>query len=147
MIDVETTVGANRPALERILGETDIAGFNQDGFLAATGHPPSIEAAHELLDFGPHTVVVTRGAAGALTVTHDDVAEHPGFSVPVVDTTGAGDTFNAAFVAATLRGDPLAARLRFANAAGALSVTAMGPRGLLPTRDEIEAFLAVDGRQ
>jgi ribokinase len=62
--------------------------------------------------------------------------------VPVVDTTGAGDTFNAAFVAATLRGDPLAERLRFANAAAALSVTVMGPRGLLPVPAEVATFLA-----
>lgn len=141
MIDVEPTVGAERGALERILRETDIAAFNQDGFKAATGHAPSVEAARELLSFGPHTVVVTRGGAGALAATPDEAAEHPGFKVSVVDTTGAGDTFNAAFLVATLRGDPLAARLRFANAAAAISVTAMGPRGRLPTLDEVQAFL------
>jgi len=59
-----------------------------------------------------------------------------------VDTTGAGDTFNAAFLAATLRNEPLVERLRFANATAALSVTGLGPRGLLPTRAEVEAFLA-----
>jgi ribokinase/sulfofructose kinase len=141
-IDVEPTVGAQRAALERLLKHTDIAGFNEDGFTAATGQSPSVEAARKLLDFGPHTVVVTRGAAGSLAVRRDEAAEQPGSKVPVVDTTGAGDTFNAAFVAATLRGDPLAERLRFANAAAALSVTVMGPRGLLPVPAEVATFLA-----
>lgn len=141
MIDVEPTVGARRATLERLLAQTDIASFNQDGFKAATGHAPSVEAARELLDWGPHTVVVTRGKAGALAVTRDGSAEHPGFRVSVVDSTGAGDTLNAAFLAATLRGEPLAERLRFANAAAAISVTAMGPRGRLPALDEIETFL------
>ncbi len=142
MIDVEATVGAQRAQLERMLTHTDIANFNQEGFVAATGHQPSLEAARELLDHGPHTVIVTRGAGGAMVVTRTEAAEHPGFKVKVVDTTGAGDTFNAAFLAATLRGEPLAERLRFANATAALSVTGLGPRGFLPTRVEVEAFLA-----
>lgn len=141
LIDVETTVGADRDTLAHILTRTDVASFNKDGFEAATGAPPSVDSARELLAYGPHTVVVTRGAAGSLAVTRDEEAEHAGYAVTAVDTTGAGDTFNAAFIAATLRKVPLAERLRFANAAAALSVTAMGPRGRLPTWDEVETFL------
>jgi ribokinase/sulfofructose kinase len=141
MIDVEPDVCAQRSQLERILKQTDIAGFNQFGFMAAAGQEPSIEAARELLQFGPHTVIVTRGRQGTLAVTSDEAAEHPGFKVPVVDTTGAGDTFYAAYLAATLCGESLAARLRFANATAAMSVTALGPRGWLPTRAEVELFL------
>ena len=141
MIDVEPTVCARRSQLERILQQTDIASFNQFGFTAAAGQEPSIEAARELLRFGPHTVIVTRGKQGALAVTKDEAAEHPGFEVPVVDTTGAGDTFHAAYLAAALRGESLAARLRLANATAAMSVTALGPRGWLPTNAEVEFFL------
>jgi len=140
-IDVEPTVGAQRQKLEQILAHTDIASFNQDGFTAATGQPPTIAAARALLDLGPHTVVVTRGAAGSLVVTPTEAAEAPGFKVSVADTTGAGDTFNAAFLTATLQNKPLAERLRFANAAAAISVTVVGPRGKLPTVEEIERFL------
>lgn len=141
MIDVEPTVGARRDQLLKILQRTDIASFNKDGFEAATGEVPSIEAAGRLLEYGPHTIVVTRGAAGSLAVTRDGAAERAGYTVEVVDTTGAGDTFNAAFITATLRGQPLAERLRLANAAAALSVTAMGPRGRLPTQEEVDQFL------
>jgi sugar/nucleoside kinase (ribokinase family) len=141
MIDVEPTVGANHAMMRQIMAEVDIASFNQFGFSAATGEPPSPEAARRLLDTGPHTVVVTLGARGALAVTRDEAVVQPGFAVRAVDTTGAGDTFNAAFVSAMIWNLPLAERLRFANGAGALSVTGMGPRGRLPTVEEVRTFI------
>jgi ribokinase/sulfofructose kinase len=141
MIDVEPTIGADRERLRRILAEVDIASFNQYGFSAATGEAPSLEAAARLLDAGPHTVVVTLGANGSLAVTRDQAVMQAGIAVRAVDTTGAGDTFNAAFVSATVAGLPLAERLRFANGAGALSVTGMGPRGCLPTADQVQSFI------
>ncbi len=145
MIDVEPTVGANRAMMREILAYVDIASFNQFGFRAATGEEPSLDAARRLLASGPHTVVVTLGARGALAVTRDQAALQPGFAVQPVDTTGAGDTFNAAFVSATVWGLPLAERLRFANGAGALSVTGMGPRGHLPSADEVRLFIGQVG--
>jgi ribokinase/sulfofructose kinase len=141
MIDVEPTVGAQHEMMRRILAEVDIASFNQYGFSAATGAAPSPEAAARLLDAGPHTVVVTLGAGGALAVTREEAVVQTGIAVRAVDTTGAGDTFNAAFVSATLAGLPMADRLRFANGAGALSVTGMGPRGCLPTANEVRSFI------
>jgi len=142
MIDVESTVGFSPAVLDQLLAAVDIASFNQDGFITATGEQPTPEALGRLLDYGPHTVVVTRGARGALAATADQVAEWPGYRVEVVDTTGAGDTFNAAFLCATFDGLALEKRLRFANAAAAISVTSIGPRGRLPTRQEIQGFLS-----
>lgn len=141
MIDIEPTACADRARLERLLAETDIVSFNQFGFRAAAGSEPSIAAARPLLDYGPHTVIVTRGAAGSLAVTHEDAVAQPGFKMPVVDTTGAGDTFHAAYLAALVHNLSLAERLRYAAAAAALSVTAIGPRGHLPTHEEVLAFL------
>jgi ribokinase/sulfofructose kinase len=141
MFDVESTIGIDPMVLERVLAVVDIASFNRDGFVTATGAEPTIATARRLLDYGPHTVAVTSGARGSLAVTADSAAERPGYRVEVVDTTGAGDTFNAAFLSTTLAGLPIERRLRFANAAAALSVTAMGPRGYLPTRQEVEVFL------
>lgn len=142
MVDIEPTVGGDAEMMRRIMAGAQIASFNQFGFRAARGVAPSIAAARQLLEQGPHTVVVTLGAQGALAVTRDEEAQQPGFAAEVVDTTGAGDTFNAAFVSATLRGLPLAERLRFACGAGALSVGGMGPRGRLPTTREVEEFIA-----
>jgi ribokinase len=58
-----------------------------------------------------------------------------------VDTTGAGDCFTAAFALRQLEGAGLVESLRFANAAAALSTLALGARGSLPSRDEVEALL------
>lgn len=147
MIDVEATIGADRETLERILRRVDIASFNEAGLVAVSGEEPTVEGARRLLVYGPHTVVVTLGARGALAVTADESALVPGWQVPVQDTTGAGDTFNAAFLTATLRSAttrpmPLAERLAFANGAAALSTTGLGPRGRLPTRAEVERFIS-----
>ncbi len=141
MIDVEPTVGADRDTLERILSRVEIASFNEAGLVASSGEAATIEGARRLLAYGPHTVSVTLGSRGALAVTADEAIQVEGFPVTVRDTTGAGDTFNAAFLTATLRGEPLAQRLAFANAAAAISVTGLGPRGHLPTREEVEVFL------
>jgi sulfofructose kinase len=141
MIDVEPTIGANQALMRDILAEVEIASFNQFGFTAATGAKPSLEAAQKLLERGPHTVIVTLGAHGALVVTQSEAIIQPGFAVRPIDTTGAGDTFNAAFVCATIAGLSSAERLRFANAAGALAVTGMGPRGRLPTVEEVCALM------
>ncbi len=140
MIDIEPLDGVDREMMRRIVADSDIASFNQFGFRSAWGVAPSITAARQLLALGPHTVVVTLGAQGALAVTRDEEVIQPGFATEAVDTTGAGDTFNAAFMSATLRGLPLAERLRFACAAGALAVTGMGPRGRLPTVAEVNQF-------
>jgi ribokinase len=147
MIDVEPTIGADRETLERILRWVDIASFNEEGLIAVSGEEPTVAGARRLLAYGPHTVVVTLGARGALAVTADESAVVPGWRVAVEDTTGAGDTFNAAFLTATLRPAEfrpvsLAQRLAFANGAAALATTGLGPRGRLPTSAEVETFIA-----
>ncbi len=59
-----------------------------------------------------------------------------------VDATAAGDAFNGGLAVALARGEPLAAAVRFAHAVAALSVTRLGAQPSLPTREEVEAFLA-----
>jgi ribokinase len=63
------------------------------------------------------------------------------FPVTPVDTTGAGDTFCGALVAALGRGDGLAGAMRQASAAGALACTRAGAQSSIPTRDEVMALL------
>lgn len=60
----------------------------------------------------------------------------------VVDTTGAGDCFTAAFGVALMEGMAPAAALRFASAAACVCVQRMGAMPSLPTRAEVEALLA-----
>jgi ribokinase len=100
---------------------------------------------HEREELGslPEGVVVveTRGPEGVLI--HQDgeeerVAAHP---VQVVDTTGAGDCFNGVFAAGLSEGLEVSAAVQRATAAAALSVTKVGAREGMPTRQELDAFL------
>lgn len=145
MVDLEPTVAPERTDLLQLLSAVDIVSFNRDSFSVAAGEEPSIAAARRMLDFGPKLVIVTKGAAGSLAVTADDAAETDAFPVEVVDTTGASDTFNAAFVRAMLAGAPLAERLRYASAAAAIAVTGLGSRGHLPSDAEVQDFLVARG--
>ena len=142
MIDVESSVGANRPVLEEMLGHVDIASFNERGLVASSGEAATIEGARKLLAYGPEMVLVTLGPRGSIAVTADEAHQVGGWQVDVQDTTGAGDTFNAAFLSRLLSGDSLAECLTFANAAAAIAVTGLGPRGNLPTITDVNQFLA-----
>jgi ribokinase len=83
--------------------------------------------------------VLTRGGDGAWFRDGGEPQHQPGFKVDAVDTTGAGDTFNAAL--AVFLHEGIAPAVRKACAAAALSVTKLGAQGGMPTRAELEAFL------
>jgi ribokinase len=90
---------------------------------------------------GATTVIVTLGAAGAVTCSPDGSLRVPGFAVTAVDTTAAGDAFNGALAVALAEGGELGAAVRFANAAAALACTRRGAQPSLPARDEVERLL------
>jgi sugar/nucleoside kinase (ribokinase family) len=88
----------------------------------------------------PGTVAVKLGADGALAVGADGtVVRAPALAITPVDTTGAGDSFDAGFLAAWLDGSTLDDALRLAVACGSLSTRAPGGTDAQPTRDEAEA--------
>ncbi len=136
--DIEPAAMLQGDALTRVLSVIDIAFLNAD-VLDTDDHR---EAAQELRAAGPRLVVITFGAQGALACTAEEIVHRPAFAVPVVDTTGAGDCFVAAFLAAYLRRLPLEQMLAYAHAAAALSIQAYGARGALPTDEQVRAFLA-----
>ncbi|MGO4502271.1 MULTISPECIES: ribokinase [unclassified Dyella] len=92
-----------------------------------------------LMQRAPAPVVLTRGSDGAWYRDGGDPQHQAGFKVDVVDTTGAGDTFNAALAVFLHEGLPIA--VRKACAAAALSVTRLGAQGGMPTRAELKEFL------
>jgi fructokinase len=81
---------------------------------------------------GIRLVCITRGAAGSALVTAESHHEHPGFSVKIADTVGAGDAFTAALVHHALRGSPLAAMNAAANRMGAWVAS---QEGAMPAAD------------
>jgi ribokinase len=99
--------------------------------------------AKHLLDRGLQNVVLKRGSEGAYVATAESKAGWvKPFTVDPIDTIAAGDCFNGAFAVGLLEGkDPWEAA-RFACAASAISVTRRGAQASMPTRADVDAFLA-----
>jgi ribokinase len=93
-----------------------------------------------LMQRSPCPVVLTCGGEGAWYREQGEPLHQPGFTVDVVDTTGAGDTFNAALAVFLHEGLPEA--VRKACAAAALSVTRLGAQGGMPRLTGVQALLA-----
>ena len=88
-------------------------------------------------------VVCTLGRGGSACALADGSIVHvPAMDVNVVDTTGAGDTFCAAFANALVNGRDLPGAMRFANAAAGLAVTKLGAQAGMPTSAEVSRALA-----
>ncbi len=98
-------------------------------------------AARGLMTRPNQTAVVTLGASGAQIVTESESKFVPAYAVDVVDTTGAGDAFNAGLAVALAEGMGLEAAVRLANAAAALCVTKPGTARSTPYRGEVDALL------
>ena len=112
--------------------------------LADGARPPAAvdaEASAAALITGGALVVVKSGADGALAVRGGEVTRAAPYRVDAVDTTGAGDSFDAGFLAGRLGGASLAESLALGCACGALSTRGVGGTGGQPTRAEAEALV------
>ena len=137
-----------RPALERFIACTDVLIAASTFPAAVTGIADLAEASRRLLAAGPRLVVTTLGADGCFCLNAKEQFHVPGFRVPVVDTTGAGDAFHGGFIYGLLQaGWSLRQTARFANAVAALNCRALGGRRGLPTLSEVEALLRSQGSQ
>lgn len=109
--------------------------------LVGSDDPPSAVAE---LAAGGRTVVGRLGAGGAIAHDGDRSYAAGGFDVEVVDTVGAGDAFDAGFIAARLRREPLDRALRYANGVAALTIGRQGARST-PGHDDVMRFVGDDG--
>jgi ribokinase len=110
------------------------------------GNQPNSEAAaQQLLQKGLKGVVLKRGSDGAYVAVAGKAAWVRPFPVKPVDTVAAGDCFNGAFAVALLEGNDPWAAARFASAAAAISVTRKGAQASMPSRADVERFLAERG--
>ncbi len=129
----------NAAECTRLAAALDPAGGHQtvtgEAGLAADGDAPVCRAAAALHRMGP-VVAVKLGADGGLAATSGGRVAVRGRAVSPVDTTGAGDCFNAGFIAGILDGASTAEALGRAVACGALAVTGWGGTGRLATREE-----------
>jgi ribokinase len=136
------------PATELPTGLLEAADFltpNRSEARLLTGIDPDADVedatlARDLVEMGANAVVLTQGGDGALVVTASDETSIPAPDVDVVDTTGAGDAFNAGFAVALAEGaDPVEAA-RFASRTGALACTGYEVVPALPDRDAVESL-------
>lgn len=155
----ESTLRLARVALERGLpvvmdagsvrtGSAEVVACCTDvissrGFAPAlTGHSDPLDALRALRDLGPPRVAMTFGEDGILGLVEDRPICVPAFSVPVTDTTGAGDAYHAGYAFALAQGLDFADCLEWGAAVAALKCRDWGGRRGLPDRDEVFHLLA-----
>ena len=85
-------------------------------------------------------IVITLEDKGCLYGLNNQVRMMPSLSVRAVDTTGAGDIFHGAFTYGIAQKLPLEKVLKISNIAGALSVTKVGSKYSIPTKEEIKKY-------
>lgn len=131
-----------RAVIHAAMAQADIARPGLDDARQLTGlHSPD-EICDFYLKLGAKVVPLTLGKDGTLVATRDERRLIPGRPVNAVDATGAGDTFDGAFLAHFLRtGDPFVAA-NLANAAAALKTLGHGAVASMPSFDEVRAFMA-----
>lgn len=126
-----------------IVNETEAA---QLSGLGAGDEAGALRAAKKLLERGVGAVLLTMGERGVLVATADHELFIAAVTVPVVDTTCAGDTFVGAFTAGLARGLGVTDAASEASYAAALAVTRMGAQTSIPTRAETLELISSSGR-
>jgi len=138
------------PAVElpaELYQTVDLMTPNETEAEALTGIPvrdaaSAAQAAQVLRQRGVPTVIITLGGQGVYVMTEDGQWHLPTPTVPVVDTTAAGDAFTGALGACLAQGLGLQAALPIALAAGAYTVTTMGAQSSLPSKLQVEQLRA-----
>jgi ribokinase len=138
---------------EVLLRSIDYLTPNESELSVLTGGAPqpslrrgeAVTRARQLIARGATKVVVKMGRQGVLLVTDSAEYLQPAFPVEAVDTTAAGDAFNAGFAFALARGAGHPEALRYGAATAAVSVTRGGAQPSMPSRSDVEALLGAGG--
>jgi sulfofructose kinase len=139
---LDADLGA-REALAGILALTDYAVFSAPALRDFAPANTDDERLGHVLSLGPRHAGVTLGREGYQWREAGGAKGHvPAFAVSVTDTTGAGDAFHGAFALMVAEGRPTTDGARAAAAVAALKCTRLGARAGLPSRAELDAFLA-----
>lgn len=134
--------------LQQILPLFDLVIGTIEEFNIAGGSADIMASLHAVRAATPATLVVKRGPLGcavidgAIPASLDAAFNGKGVQVEVLNVLGAGDAFNAGFLSGWLRGEDYDACCRYANACGALVVSRHGCAPAMPTRIELDYFIA-----
>ena len=130
-----------RDVINRTVPMCDVIMPSLEEATSLTGLVDPEEITDYFFELGAKLVVLKQGSHGALVSDGKENLNIPGHKVKAIDATGAGDTFDGAFLSEWLRrGDPFSAA-EFANAAAVLSTTNYGAVDSIPNRDEVKEFL------
>jgi ribokinase len=134
-----------RPLPTEVLKLVEVLTPNETEAKVLAGERPDCslspeEVAKRLINLGVKNVVMTLGERGALMVTSESVVQIAAIGVKAVDTTGAGDAFNAGLAVSLGSGASLEEAVRFAVIAGGLAVTKEGVIPSLPRREEVASY-------
>ncbi len=140
LISMDT--GWNKPWLQdrrtlALLQQTDFFLPNQKEAQLITGVSAPQEMLHWFAQAGLRGVALKLGPSGSVLLHAGNIYEQPSIRVDAVDTTGAGDCFNAGFIHSLLAGAPPQEWLRVGNLCGAFSTRAVGGVAGFPTLDEV----------
>lgn len=106
-----------------------------------TDTPKKVRAAGEsLIRKGVSGLIVTLGSQGSLRIEKDFSKVYPAYKVKAIDTTAAGDSFNAALAVSISKGESMEKSIDFATKVGAMTVTKHGAQTSLPLLNEVEEF-------
>lgn len=139
--------GQGGKALDAVLAQANLLLPSGEELFAAAGVDDEDKAIDVLLARGATEIVVKRGKDGASVFTAEGRIDRPAFVVEELDPTGAGDCFGATYLTCRRKGLSPEQALRYANAAGALTVTRRGPMEGTCSFAELDAFIASQERR
>lgn len=126
-----------RKVIDASIARCDIALPSLDDSQQLTGFKEADAIADYYLRLGAPLVALKMGSEGSLIATKDERTRVPPHKVAAVDATGAGDTFDGAFLTRLLAGDDAVSAARYANVAAALSTTGYGAVTPMPRADAV----------
>ncbi len=139
---VNFDAGTIRPGVETLVELADLLICSEHFARTFTGEQDLEKALRKLEKYRPQVLGVTMGCQGSMFLENGNIRRFPIFELPVVDTTGAGDSFHAGFAVKYLSDRNIARCARFASAVSGLKCGKLGARAGLPTLREVETFLA-----
>ncbi|EIR4567480.1 sugar kinase [Salmonella enterica] len=129
--------------ISELVALSDHAAFSEPGLARLTGMSEAIDALKKAQMLTNGHVYVTRGSEGCNCLEKAAVRHQPGFTVEVVDTTGAGDVFHGALAFGLASGYAIEEAVRFASGVAALKCTRPGGRAGIPDCEQTRSFLSL----
>lgn len=141
-VTVNLDAGTIRPGVDKIIEHTDIL-FTSEYFARTwTGEQDLEKALVKLAGIGAKVTGITMGDKGSIAFDDGKIIHCPSFRITPVDTTGAGDVFHSAFGVKYVECGNLYESMRFASAVSAIKCLKLGGRAGIPTRRQVDDFLA-----